>query len=195
MIPAALEIPLLGFPLRAQIDQRSFSFSQLWRATSADLSDAADDELYDWIDGIFLQFRTLEISLGCDDPSAPVAAASMLQRRRRRHRDRSRSTSTTGNRRPHEVPSEVLRFAPKRMRRDGVPMDQSGDSIIGMLHAAGSQLRAAEERINELETEIVRAQDRAVRAETWLQLIGREVDEKLVGPAAATRAEIDDLGP
>jgi hypothetical protein len=93
------------------------------------------------------------------------------------------------------VPYEVLKFAPKKMRRDGVAMDQPGDAIVGMLQDAGRQLRAAEDRIDELETEIARVQDRAVRAETWLQLVGREIEQKLIEPATAARSKIDDLAP
>jgi hypothetical protein len=71
-------------------------------------------------------------------------------------------------------------------------MDQSGGAIVDMLQSAGDQLRAAEDRINQLETEIERA--RAARAESWLELAERESDEKLVEPATAARSKIDDLG-
>jgi predicted nucleic acid-binding Zn-ribbon protein len=73
-------------------------------------------------------------------------------------------------------------------------MDQSGGAIVDMLQSAGDQLRAAEDRINQLETEIERVQGRAVRAESWLELAQREIDEKLVEPATAARSKIDDLG-
>ena len=74
-------------------------------------------------------------------------------------------------------------------------MDQSAGAIVDMLQDAGQQLRAAEERISELETEMERAQERAVRAETWLQLVQKEIDERLVEPATAARSKIDDLNP
>jgi hypothetical protein len=48
------------------------------------------------------------------------------------------------------------------------------------------KLLAAADRIAQLEKELDHFQDRAVRAETWLQLIQREV-EKLMPSAAAMR--------
>jgi hypothetical protein len=50
------------------------------------------------------------------------------------------------------------------------------------------------ERGNQLETEIERVQDRAVRAESWIELAKKEIEEKLVEPATAARSKIDDLG-
>jgi hypothetical protein len=61
------------------------------------------------------------------------------------------------------------------MWRDGVSMDQCGDAIVDMLQSTSRQLRAAEDRINELETEIEHIQD---RAKTWLQLLAKEIAEK-----------------
>ena len=59
-------------------------------------------------------------------------------------------------------------------------MDQSGHAILAMLQEAGRRLEAAEDRINQLKTEIEHLQDRAVRAEMWLQLIQKEIEEKLI---------------
>jgi hypothetical protein len=47
------------------------------------------------------------------------------------------------------------------------------------------QLRAAEDRINQLETEMQAFRDRAVRAETWLQLIQQEIEQHFIAPPAA----------
>jgi chaperonin cofactor prefoldin len=93
------------------------------------------------------------------------------------------------------VPDEVLKFAPKKVRGDGVPIDQCGSAIVEMLQRAGQQLGAAEDRISRLETEIERVQDRAVRAETWLEQAQEEIEEKLIEPATAARSKLDDLGP
>jgi hypothetical protein len=243
--PASLEIPLLGFSLRALIDRQAFSFCEFWRARPADLPNALDDELRDWVEGIFFQFRKLEVMLGCVDAATLAAPAS--RRPRTTHRplpfppppageaqppggdtrhdldppaisqrpigvpyevlkfapkkvqgdgvpmDQSGgATPPAISQRPIGVPYEVLKFAPKKVRGDGVPMDQSGGAIVDMLQSAGDQLRAAEDRINQLETEIERA--RAARAESWLELAERESDEKLVEPATAARSKIDDLG-
>jgi predicted nucleic acid-binding Zn-ribbon protein len=49
-----------------------------------------------------------------------------------------------------------------------------------MLQEAGRRLETAEDRINKLKTEIERLQDRVVRAEKWLQLIQKEIEEKLI---------------
>jgi len=104
------------------------------------------------------------------------------------------------------VPEQVLKFAPKQKRRiDSDPMDESGNAIVAMLQKAADlsndncdrartmanelscQLRTTDDRINQLETEIEHFRDRAIRAETWLQLIQREIEEKLIAPMATTR--------
>jgi TolA-binding protein len=88
---------------------------------------------------------------------------------------------TAANRGSIDVPEQVLKFAPQKERRnDSDPMDQSGHAILAMLQEAGRRLEAAEDRINQLKTEIERLQDRAVRAEMWLQLIQKEIEEKLI---------------
>ena len=111
-----------------------------------------------------------------------------------------------------DAPKEVLQFAPKHKPRvDSETMDHSGRAIVAMLHQAADRscdncdqarsecdqarseveevsrkLLAASDRIAALEKELEHFQDRAVRAETWLQLIQREV-EKLMPSAAAMR--------
>jgi hypothetical protein len=193
-LPALLDIPLLGFSLRALIDRQGFSFHEFWRASASALPDAANDELCDWVERIFLQFRGLALSLGCEHAPTPITAA---RRRGPRAADRPLRYPPDGSQadhRPSDVPCEVLRFAPKRKRGEGIPIEQSGNAIVDMVHDAGRQLRTAEDRIGQLETEIEQLQSRAVRAEAWLQLVGREIEEKLIEPAAATRSKIDDLG-
>jgi hypothetical protein len=63
--PTSLDIPLLGSPLRALIDRQSFSFSRFWHASPADLPVSLKYELSRWLERIFLQFRHLELFLGC----------------------------------------------------------------------------------------------------------------------------------
>jgi hypothetical protein len=217
MVPASLDIPLLGFSLRALIDRQSFSFSEFWRAPRADLPAALDEELWGWVERIFFQFRDLELFLGCEATSTHVAAHGS-RRPRTTHRQRQRDAwplsgdsrrdpgSAAMNRRSIDVPEQVLEFAPKKKGRfDGDPLEQSGLAIVAMLQKAADlsddtceraealadelsrDLRAAEDRINQLETEIEHLRDRAVRAETWLQLIRKEIEEKLIAPMAATR--------
>jgi hypothetical protein len=213
--PTSLEIPLLGFSVRALIDREAFSFCEFWRASPAGLNNALDDELLDWVEGIFLQFRKLELMLGFVDAATRIAAPAS-RRSRTTHRPlqfphlpvgEQRHAQPPGghnrhapdppaiSQRPIGVPSEVLKFAPKKVRGDGVPIDQCGGAIVEMLQRAGQQLGAAEDRINRLETEIERVRDRAVRAESWLELAQEEIEEKLIEPATAARSKIDDLGP
>ncbi len=217
MLPASLDIPLLGFSLRALIDRQSFSFSQFWRAIPTGLPDAGDDKLGEWVEHIFFQFRDLELVLGCEDLSTHVAAQGS-RRPRTTHRQQQRDARPLGgdtrgdaesaamDQRSIDVPEQVLKFAPKQKRRiDSDPMDESGNAIVAMLQKAADlsndncerartmanelsrQLRATDDRINQLETEIEHFRDRAVRAETWLQLIQREIEEKLIAPTAAAR--------
>jgi hypothetical protein len=109
------------------------------------------------------------------------------------------------NQRAVEVPDEVLKFAPKERPRPDDPMDQSGQAIVAMLqkaadlsndntdramamaHRLSVQLRAAEDRINELQMENAQLMERASRAETWLALIRKEIEEKLIAPRANNR--------
>jgi hypothetical protein len=63
--PTSLDIPLLGFPLRALIEQQSFSFSRFWRASPTDLPVSLKHELSRWVERVFVQFRMLDYLLGC----------------------------------------------------------------------------------------------------------------------------------
>jgi hypothetical protein len=87
---------------------------------------------------------------------------------------------------PIGVPYEVLKFAPKKVRSEGVPREQSGSPIVEMLQSADQQLRAAENRLNQLETEIERVQDRASRKRVG----GERAPASLAteGPAHASRS-------
>jgi hypothetical protein len=93
-------------------------------------------------------------------------------------------------------PAGPADFAPKREGRgNSVPADDAGNGIIALLHRAAesdkedcaramdlahklsSQLRAAEERARELESEANHFRERAATAENWLVLIHNEVEE------------------
>ena len=83
-------------------------------------------------------------------------------------------------------------------------MDEAGEAIIAKLqkaadlsnencdramklaHKLSMQLRAAEDRINQLEAEVELLRDRAVRAERWLQIIQKEIEERLIAPRSAS---------
>jgi chromosome segregation ATPase len=104
---------------------------------------------------------------------------------------------------------DVLRFAPRSNTRDQRdPIDTVGHALVALLQEAATlskenvdramavahklsiQLRAAEDRIKELEGEIERLEDRANRAEGWLRLIKTEIEDKLIGPIEANRPEL-----
>jgi hypothetical protein len=107
------------------------------------------------------------------------------------------------------VPSEVLVFVPNQTSRDRAdPIDQAGRTLmtmvqqaansskenveraVSMAHKLSIQLRAAEDRISQLEGEVERLQTRASRAEQWLEAIKHEIEEKLIAPLEANRPEV-----
>jgi hypothetical protein len=107
-----------------------------------------------------------------------------------------------------DTPEQVLRFAPKeRPRSYGTPAEEAGQAIIAKIqkaadlsnencdramalaHKLSMQLRAAEDRINQLEAEVELFRDRATRAERWLQTIQKEIEEKLIAPRSASGTE------
>jgi molecular chaperone GrpE (heat shock protein) len=106
------------------------------------------------------------------------------------------------------VPSEALVFAPKQKQRDEAgPIDQAGQEVLAMIQEAANtskenteramsmahklslQLRAAEDRIAHLQAEFERVQNRAARAEQWLEAIKNEINDKLIAPMEANRRE------
>ena len=98
---------------------------------------------------------------------------------------------------PHasDMPYEVLKFAPKKTWPPSGGADDAALAIVGMLRTARQQLGDAQNRIHELEDELSRAQHRADRAEVLLRVLEKEIDDKLIGPAAAARARFDELSP
>jgi hypothetical protein len=185
---SSLDVPLLGFSLRVLIDRQSFSFSQFWQPFPAGAHRAVDEPLRGWLEYIFSQFRHLEFSLGYEEPSAPLTIQS------------SRQPHTTYR----QQSDQLLHHPPKQNRRVDDPIDQSGNVIIGMLQKAAElsngncvrsqaianelscQLQATEGRIHELESEIEHFRDRACRAETWLQMLKRAIEQRLIDPMGVT---------
>ncbi len=103
----------------------------------------------------------------------------------------------------------VIPFAPGskgNVRDEDDPVDESGKAIIALLkeaadtaratclqavsaaQKASNQLRAAEDRIKELELEVRQHYDRATQAEKWLARIHHEIEEKFFGPNPAARS-------
>jgi exonuclease VII small subunit len=97
-----------------------------------------------------------------------------------------------------EAVKKIIPFAPtnREPRDDGDPMDRSGQAIVALLqqasdtanrdceramdmaHKLSTQLRAAEDKIKELEADIRHYHDRAQRAEKWLVRIYKDIEEK-----------------
>jgi hypothetical protein len=107
-----------------------------------------------------------------------------------------------------DTPEQVLKFVPKeRPRSYGPLVEEAGEAIIAKIqkaadlsnencdralklaHKLSMQLRAAEERINQLEAEVELFRDRAACAERWLQTIQKEIEQKLIAPRSASSAE------
>jgi chromosome segregation ATPase len=55
------------------------------------------------------------------------------------------------------------------------------EKLADQLRAAHEQLRAAHDEINALKADVGRYQDRANRAEKWLQQISSEIEQKFLG--------------
>jgi hypothetical protein len=89
----------------------------------------------------------------------------------------------------------------------GDPTDEVGRALLAVLQQAAeistarcerateaaaklaSELHALEARIRKLEAESFHYRERASRAEEWLQVIQREIEDKLIVPRARSRAE------
>ena len=153
-------------------------------------ADALDDELRSWIEGTFLQFRGLEQRLA-GAASSPGVSLSRPRARRAAPRQQPRAARPPTDRSSdraeadRDVPRRVLEFAPKRIRSvdDDDVADHTGGAIVARLRQAAGQFHAAEDRIDQLQTEIEQVENRAVRAEAWLQLIRQEIEEKLIAKA------------
>jgi hypothetical protein len=96
------------------------------------------------------------------------------------------------------VERAIIPFAPtdRKPRDDTDPIDRSGQAIVSLLqqaadtanrdceramemaHKLSMQLRAAEEKIKELEADIRHYHERSQRAEKWLVRIYKEIEEK-----------------
>jgi chromosome segregation ATPase len=91
------------------------------------------------------------------------------------------------------------------VRAEGDPLEESGQAILNLLREASNsanttydqametaqrlseQVRAAEDRVQLLESELRQFADRAARAETWLARIHSQVEQEFFGPNAGGR--------
>src|SRR6185437_14763037 len=103
----------------------------------------------------------------------------------------------------------VIQFAPTAKAataNKGDELDSAGQTILGLLHKAAGvaeansqhaldlaqklshQLRAAEDRIAELEAEVGMYQDKADRAEQWLHRVYTEIEDRFLRQDDGRRA-------
>ena len=107
-----------------------------------------------------------------------------------------------------EFESAISRSRDGTASNDSSQLDFAGQAILKLLHkAAGtaeansrqaletaqrlsSQLRAAQDRIAELESELYLSRDRADRAEEWLNKISMEIEDRLINQPEEKRRQI-----
>jgi hypothetical protein len=106
----------------------------------------------------------------------------------------------------------VIPFAPaaRSAGADGVDqVDKAGQTILGLLHKAAGvaeansqhaldmaqkishQLRAAEDRIAELEAEVGMYQEKADRAEQWLHRVYTEIEDRFLRQDDGSRGSLN----
>ena len=107
-----------------------------------------------------------------------------------------------------DTPEQVLRLAPKEKQPSDVsPLEEAGHAIVAKIQKAADlsnencdralalalklsmELRAAGDRINQLEAEVELFRERAARAEAWLQTILKEIQDKLIAPRSPSSNE------
>ena len=104
-----------------------------------------------------------------------------------------------------EITEQLVKFPPKQQA--GNPADEAGQAVIAQIrkaaelanencdramalaHKLAMQLRAAEDRITQLEAEVAVFRERTTRAEGWLQTIHSEIEQKLIAPRSASGTE------
>jgi chromosome segregation ATPase len=112
------------------------------------------------------------------------------------------------NQRATDTPEQVVKFAPKEKAANRVAqLDDAGQAIVaqirtaadlvkedcdramGLAHKLSRELRAAEDRTQQMASEVEHWRDRAARAEQWLRTIQQEIEEKLLTRRSSPGAE------
>jgi chromosome segregation ATPase len=112
------------------------------------------------------------------------------------------------NQRATETPEQVLKFAPKEKAPNKVAqLDDAGQVIVAQIrqaadlakedcdramslaHKLSMELRAAEDRTQQMAREVEHWRERAARAEQWLRTIQQEIEEKLLARGSFSDAE------
>jgi hypothetical protein len=104
-----------------------------------------------------------------------------------------------------DTPEEVLKFAPKQ--KEDAQLDDAGNAIVtkirtaadlahedcdramSLAHKLSMELRAGEDRTHQLEAEVEMWRGRATRAEQWLRIIQKEIEEKLIERKSFSNSE------
>jgi hypothetical protein len=107
------------------------------------------------------------------------------------------------------VPLPASNGASNNASAEGSPADRAGNAIVSMLRqtaqtarencerALGTvnklqgQLQEAQERNRKLEADVRHFQERAQRAEKWLQQIQKEIEEGFASVAAETQEQVN----
>ena len=103
------------------------------------------------------------------------------------------------NQRETDTSEQVLKFAPKEKGTNrAAQLDDAGQAIVAKIrtaadlvkedcdramslaHKLSMELRAAENRTQQMAREVEHWQERAARAEQWLRTIQQEIEEKLL---------------
>ena len=108
--------------------------------------------------------------------------------------------------------STVSRGEDSAASKDASQLDSAGQAILRLLHKAAdaaetnsrqaletaqklsSQLRAAEDRIAELEAEVHHYREKSERAEEWLRKIFMEIKDRLVNESEEKRRQMSGRG-
>jgi hypothetical protein len=112
------------------------------------------------------------------------------------------------NQRAPDTPEQVLKFAPKEKAPDKIAqLDDAGQAIVAQIrtaadlakedcdramslaHKLSMELRATEERTQQMATEVEHWRERATRAEQWLRTIQQEIEEKLLARRSFSGSE------
>src|SRR5436190_23159615 len=96
-----------------------------------------------------------------------------------------------------EITEQVIKLPPKQqadeagqaviaqIRKAAELATENCDRAMALAHKLAMQLRAAEDKNIQLEAEVAVFRDRATRAESWLQTIHSEIEQKLIVPRLA----------
>ena len=106
------------------------------------------------------------------------------------------------NQRATETSEQVLKFAPKvaqlddagqvivaQIRQAADLAKEDCDRAMSLAHKLAMELRAAEDRTQQMAREVEHWRDRAARAEQWLRTIQDEIEEKLLARRSFSAAE------